>query len=257
MSLVGAMRAPVSELSSCTSPGTFGRARGGTKRINSKAPARGAFVRRAARDAVSGGVAKQEESRRRTAARRCAALFVKLAGWWKDTSCRREAGAKLFLGAATVPGGFAELGRNLVFMAGFYAWMIAQIMKVFTTFYKEGKWTLKPLMESGGMPSSHSSLVMGVTTAVALKHGLGSTLFPICLAFSLIVMYDAAGVRRHAGKQAEVLNLIVAELFHGHPVSETQLKELIGHTPSQVLAGALLGVLIPLVCMPSLSVIGR
>lgn len=251
------MHAPAFELSSCTARGSSRRAGYGHKCTREKSLVRTSRVRGVAGDDLSTGVSMVGESRPWTAGKRCTAMLLQLARWWKDTSRRREAGAKLFLGAAAVPGGFAELGRNLVFMAGFYAWAIAQVMKVFTTFYKEGKWTLKPLMESGGMPSSHSSLVMGVTTAVALKHGLGSTLFPICLAFSLIVMYDAAGVRRHAGKQAEVLNMIVAELFHGHPVSETQLKELIGHTPSQVLAGALLGVLIPMFCMPSLSLIGR
>ena len=92
------------------------------------------------------------------------------------------------------------------------------------------------------MPSSHTSLVVGLATSVALTHGLGSTLFVLCLAFALIVMYDAAGVRRHAGKQAEVLNALVEDYFQGHPVSEQELKEVLGHTPLQVAMGALLGV---------------
>jgi len=92
------------------------------------------------------------------------------------------------------------------------------------------------------MPSSHTSLVVGLATSVALTEGLGSVLFVLCLAFALIVMYDAAGVRRHAGKQAEVLNALVEDYFQGHPVSEQELKEVLGHTPLQVAMGALLGV---------------
>ena len=84
----------------------------------------------------------------------------------------------------------------------------------------------------------------GVTTAVALLHGVGSSLFSICVGFSLIVMYDAGGVRRHAGKQAEVLNVIVQDMFEGHPVGGRKLKELLGHTPLQVMMGAITGVLV-------------
>lgn len=92
-----------------------------------------------------------------------------------------------------------------------------------------------------------------VTTAVAILDGMGSSLFPICLGFSLIVMYDAAGVRRHAGKQAEVLNTIVRDLLEPgglSPMDETtRLKELLGHTPLQVLMGAATGVIVAMVYM--------
>jgi acid phosphatase family membrane protein YuiD len=100
------------------------------------------------------------------------------------------------------------------------------------------------MFDSGGMPSSHTSLVVGLTTAIGYQYGLGSTMFPLSLAFSLIVMYDAAGVRRHAGKQAEVLNRILDDMFHGESISEKKLKEVLGHSPLQVLAGAVLGVFI-------------
>jgi acid phosphatase family membrane protein YuiD len=97
------------------------------------------------------------------------------------------------------------------------------------------------------MPSSHTSLVVGLATSVALTEGLGSVVFVLCLAFALIVMYDAAGVRRHAGKQAEVLNALVEDYFQGHPVSEQELKEVLGHTPLQVAMGALLGIVTAIV----------
>ncbi|KAG2252493.1 hypothetical protein Bca52824_082629 [Brassica carinata] len=115
-------------------------------------------------------------------------------------------------------------------------------------FFIERKWDLSLLFASGGMPSSHSALCMALTTSVALCHGVADSLFPVCLGFSLIVMYDAIGVRRHAGMQAEVLNLIIRDLFEGHPISQRKLKELLGHTPSQVLAGALVGIVIACYC---------
>ncbi|XP_015968367.1 uncharacterized protein LOC107491944 isoform X1 [Arachis duranensis] len=142
----------------------------------------------------------------------------------------------------------ATLAANPTFVSGLLAWLIAQSMKVFLNFFVERTWDLKLLFASGGMPSSHSALCTALTTSVALCHGVADSLFPVCLGFSLIVMYDAIGVRRHAGMQAEVLNMIVADLFKGHPISERKLKELLGHTPSQVIAGALLGFLVACFC---------
>ncbi|KAG6582673.1 yuiD [Cucurbita argyrosperma subsp. argyrosperma] len=136
----------------------------------------------------------------------------------------------------------ATLATNPTFVSGLFAWFFAQSTKVLLNFFVERKWDLKIMFGCGGMPSSHSALCTALTTSVALCHGVADSLFPVCLGFSLIVMYDAIGVRRHAGMQAEVLNLIVEDLFQGHPISKRKLKELLGHTPSQVLAGALLGI---------------
>ncbi|KAI5068193.1 hypothetical protein GOP47_0016538 [Adiantum capillus-veneris] len=97
----------------------------------------------------------------------------------------------------------ATLCANPTFMSGLVAWTIAQVLKVFTTFFVERRWDFKMLLGSGGMPSSHSALCVALTTSVALCHGISDALFPVCLGFSLIVMYDATGVRRHAGMQAE------------------------------------------------------
>ncbi|KAL0035097.1 hypothetical protein WJX79_000219 [Trebouxia sp. C0005] len=153
----------------------------------------------------------------------------------------------LLLGAVVLPGkGFADLGQNYVFMAGFWGWFLAQSCKIFTKRWRKGVWDLKAIIDSGGMPSSHSALCSAITTATAMEFGLGSSLFAVSLAFSSIVMYDAAGVRRHAGKQAEVLNILLEDLLEGHAVSETKLKEVLGHTPIQVCVGALLGLLVGL-----------
>ncbi|MFS7925025.1 hypothetical protein Hanom_Chr03g00279541 [Helianthus anomalus] len=142
----------------------------------------------------------------------------------------------------------ATLAANPTFVSGFFAWLMAQSFKVVLHFCFEKKLDLRIMCSSGGMPSSHSSLCTALTTSVALCHGVADSLFPVSLGFSLIVMYDAIGVRRHAGMQAEVLNLIVEDLFQGHPISKRKLKELLGHTPSQVIAGALLGVLVACFC---------
>ncbi|KAL0408511.1 UNVERIFIED_CONTAM: putative membrane protein YuiD [Sesamum radiatum] len=95
------------------------------------------------------------------------------------------------------------------------------------------------------MPSSHSSTVTALAVAIGLQDGFGGSLFAIALVLALVVMYDATGVRLHAGRQAEVLNQIVCELPAEHPLAESRpLRELLGHTPPQVVAGAILGLVI-------------
>lgn len=112
----------------------------------------------------------------------------------------------------------ATLATNPTFISGLFAWFFAQSMKVLLNFFVERKWDLKIMFACGGMPSSHSALCTALTTSVALCHGVADSLFPVCLGFSLIVMYDAIGVRRHAGMQAEVLNFqypAYLQNFHG------------------------------------------
>lgn len=141
--------------------------------------------------------------------------------------------------------GFMGMLHNGAFVAAFLGFFFAQSAKVFTHYYTEQKWDLARLVSSGGMPSSHTGLVMGLTTALGVLQGTSSSAFAIALVFSLIVMYDASGVRLHAGKQASVLNMIITELPPDHPVSTTQgqlLKDTLGHTPLQVAVGAVVGV---------------
>ena len=95
------------------------------------------------------------------------------------------------------------------------------------------------------MPSSHTALVVGLTTAIGLKDALDSSIFALCLVFSLVVMYDATGVRLHAGRQAEVLNQLIVELPRDHPLTDSRpLRDSLGHTPVQVAVGALLGMVV-------------
>ncbi len=115
--------------------------------------------------------------------------------------------------------------------------------KGFSALFSTGRWNLRRFVETGGMPSAHSAAVAALSTAVGLQEGFSSAVFGVTLYFSLIVMYDAAGLRRAAGRQAEVLNRLIDRHFR-HPQDDTQrLMELLGHTPLEVLVGALLGVL--------------
>ena len=136
----------------------------------------------------------------------------------------------------------AEFFANRIFQATFIAWAIAQSLKFFVELIWRRHLNLRLLTSASGMPSSHTSLVTALSTGVAIKEGSGSSIFLVSLVFALIVMYDAAGVRRAAMIQARILNQIIDELFQGHPIGETKLRELLGHTPIQVIAGAALGI---------------
>lgn len=99
------------------------------------------------------------------------------------------------------------------------------------------------LWSTGGMPSSHSALVAALAVSVGMHVGLGSPIFAVSVVLAMVVMYDAAGIRQAAGKQAQKINRIVEELLAGHPLNEQQLRELLGHTPLQVTVGGLIGAL--------------
>jgi hypothetical protein len=132
-------------------------------------------------------------------------------------------------------------------LAPLVAWAIAQAAKVIYTSVRQRRLNLRVLAETGGMPSSHSAIVMGLTAAVGKYSGLSSAAFAIALIFSFVVMYDAAGLRRAAGRQAEILNRLVEDLVHMRGVQEQRLRELLGHTPVEVLVGAVLGIVVGMV----------
>jgi hypothetical protein len=127
-------------------------------------------------------------------------------------------------------------------LAPLVAWTIAQTAKVILYSVRARQLNLRVLAVTGGMPSSHSAIVMGLTTAVGKHAGINSAPFAIALIFSFVVMYDAAGLRRAAGRQSAVLNRLVEDLVHMRGVQEQKLRELLGHTPVEVLVGAVLGV---------------
>jgi acid phosphatase family membrane protein YuiD len=139
------------------------------------------------------------------------------------------------------------LWKNTVLWIPISIMLLVQFYKVLWKWIRQGHFDLRTLFTTGGMPSSHSALVCSLATVLGYEQGLGSPLFAIAVIFALIVMYDARGVRQESGKQARVLNQIVRELFSGKPISEQELKELLGHTSTEVAVGAIVGVAYSLV----------
>lgn len=138
---------------------------------------------------------------------------------------------------------FGQILDNRVLLVAAIACLLAQFLKLFFDFVKHRQVNFHLLIESGGMPSSHSALVTALATSIGQTVGWSSTEFALASIFAIIVMYDAAGVRRAAGDQARVINQIV-ELFEDNQFTEDRLKEILGHTPLQVLVGSILGVVI-------------
>jgi acid phosphatase family membrane protein YuiD len=134
--------------------------------------------------------------------------------------------------------------KNKTLMLALLAWLVAQIIKVLINLIKTKKLDLGLLLSSGGMPSSHSALVSSMSMSIGLSYGFKSNLFALSLIISLIVMYDAAGVRRAAGKQAAVLNILLEQIEKQGIKIDVHLKELLGHNPIEVGSGALLGSLL-------------
>ncbi len=124
------------------------------------------------------------------------------------------------------------------------AWALAQLAKTFIASLQGKGLRLRYLFGSGGMPSAHSAFVTALATSVAMTQGVGSVTFAISAILALVVMYDAAGVRQSVSRQSTILNRIVKELRLGRRVTELEsdLRELVGHTPFQVFAGGALGV---------------
>jgi len=172
------------------------------------------------------------------------------AGRVRYSSGRREEKRSFEMGASLASAGLV----NYPLVAALLAFALAQSSKFFTTWYKEGRWDARQLIASGGMPSSHSATVTALSVAVGIQEGFRSATFATALVFACVVMHDAFGVRLHAGKQAEVLNQIVYELPEEHPLSETKpLREILGHTVPQVVAGCILGILMAVVMLLALG----
>ena len=136
-------------------------------------------------------------------------------------------------------------------MSAVAGWFIAQILKVFTGIFRLRDFSVRAMMfGTGGMPSSHSASVVGLATSVAIKYGFGSPLFAIAGLLCIIVMNDATGVRMETGKHSKALNLILKDLFTDSPDKEKldeNFRELIGHTPLQVVCGAITGIVVAVV----------
>ncbi|NJC95162.1 MAG: hypothetical protein C3F07_06040 [Anaerolineales bacterium] len=136
------------------------------------------------------------------------------------------------------------LFQNKVLIAGLTAWLLAQIIKIPLDYFRTRRWNWALLLTTGGMPSSHSSLMTGTVFAIGLYHGFDNPVFALGVAITMIVTYDAAGVRRQAGIHAQRINVLFGELLRGHIFSEKDLREVLGHTPLEVAGGILLGLVV-------------
>ena len=128
------------------------------------------------------------------------------------------------------------------FASAFAGWMLAQTIKMMTGLIRTKRVDFRYLLSTGGMPSAHSSMVCALLTSLGLTEGFDAPITMLAFAFAAITMFDAASVRRAAGHQAKVLNQMIQELFKAHRLSQTHLKELLGHTRKEVFAGMLLGI---------------
>ncbi|MEW6286377.1 MAG: divergent PAP2 family protein, partial [Chloroflexota bacterium] len=123
------------------------------------------------------------------------------------------------------------LFENKALIAGLIAWILAQVVKIPLDYLRTRRWNWALLLTTGGMPSSHSALMTGTVFAIGLYYGFDNPLFALGVAITMIVTYDAAGVRRQAGIHAQRINVLFDELLHGHIFSEKDLREVLGHTP--------------------------
>jgi acid phosphatase family membrane protein YuiD len=134
--------------------------------------------------------------------------------------------------------------NNYTLIAGLIAWGLAQAIKVPLEYIHTRRWNWVLLFRAGGMPSSHSALVTAVAHATGLFAGFDQPIFALAVAVAMVVVYDATGIRRQAGKHAALINAMIDDLASGHPLKGEQLREVLGHTPLEALAGVLLGLVI-------------
>jgi len=138
---------------------------------------------------------------------------------------------------------FAGISINLTLLVPLSAMLAVQIFKFAREWRRKRILSIPVLFSTGGMPSSHSALVTSLATATGIQYGYESAYFAISCVLALIVMYDARGVRQESGQHARILNQIVRELMSGHTISESELKELLGHTTIEVFVGGIVGIL--------------
>jgi hypothetical protein len=133
---------------------------------------------------------------------------------------------------------------NRVLIAGLVAWTIAQSVKVPLEFLRSKRWNWSLLLRAGGMPSSHSALTTAIAQGIGLWAGFDTPVFALAAAFAMVVIYDATGIRRQAGRHAEMINAMINDLAAGHPLKGEQLQKVLGHTPLEALAGVILGIIV-------------
>lgn len=142
---------------------------------------------------------------------------------------------------------FTSIFKNRVLITTLTAWLFAQCIKVILGIIREKKFNFKWFVGTGGFPSSHASGAGALAMSCGLNFGFSSPIFALAFVFALVTMFDAQGVRRATGKQAEILNKIIDDIYRQRKIREERLKELIGHTPFEVIAGAIIGILVAII----------
>ena len=135
-----------------------------------------------------------------------------------------------------------------MFVTVIFAWLSAQTIKVIIGVISERRFNFKWFVGSGGMPSSHAATVSALAASMGFRYGFDSSFFAFAFFFAFIIMFDAQGVRRQSGRQAEVLNKITEDIYLNRGVKQERLKELLGHTPIQVFIGAAMGIIVAFFC---------
>lgn len=139
--------------------------------------------------------------------------------------------------------------KSRIFLSTMIAWISAQSIKIIINVIRERRFNFRWFVGTGGMPSAHSAGVMSLATAVGIQEGFSSPIFIATLIFAMVIAFDAQGVRRASGQQAEILNKIMDDIYWRRKIQEDRLKELIGHSPFEVLVGCILGIAIAALIM--------
>ncbi len=142
---------------------------------------------------------------------------------------------------------FNQIIENKIFITTLSSWAIAQTMKVIIGVIMQRRFDFRWFIGTGGLPSSHAAGASCLATAIGLEYGFNSIFFALAASFAIVVMFDAQGVRRATGRQARILNKIMDDIYWQGKIEENRLRELIGHTPVEVIAGFLLGITVALI----------
>jgi uncharacterized protein len=140
-----------------------------------------------------------------------------------------------------------DIAHNRIFLITLTVWFLAQATKVLIGFFKEKRFNFRWFIGTGGMPSSHAAGATTLATCIGMDQGFGTPMFAMAASFALVTMFDAQGVRRSTGQQATILNKMMDDIYWKGQIEEKRLKELVGHTPIQVLAGFLFGLFFALI----------
>ncbi len=140
-----------------------------------------------------------------------------------------------------------DLGKNQIFLTVLMAWLLAQTIKVIIGVIREKRFNFRWFVGTGGMPSSHAATVSALAASAGFTFGFSSPFFAMAFFFAFVIMFDAQGVRRQSGQQAEALNKIIEDIYLQRGIKQERLMELLGHTPIQVFIGAAIGVIVAII----------